>query len=193
MTELIEGVEVRLLTLSRPWPRMFDPDVGKDVENRTKPLRKLPLWLALHAGKGWDAGAALGLRAGSFGLSAMVAMDRAPKPEDHPHSVITHLAYCSACNRPPHVRSGGGGFRWAFGPYCWQTPRVVKLPEPVPCKGGQGLRKLPPEVFVGVLAQYEALKAGVCPCSSPNLRYRKCLKCGGQWIGDCDDGDEVIW
>ncbi len=136
----IDGIPVRGLTLHRPWNAAFD--CGKDVENRKRPLRKLPLWLALHAGKGWDEEA---LR--YFPYQDMPSVQ---------HSTITHLALCDRCLvydalLPESLKNN----RWAFGPYCWMLKRVVKLPEPVPCKGSQGLWRLTPEVFERVRAQYE--------------------------------------
>ena len=45
---------------------------------------------------------------------------------------------------------------WASGPYCWEVDRVTELPEPVACKGAQGLWPLPPEVLARVRMQWAA-------------------------------------
>lgn len=48
--------------------------------------------------------------------------------------------------------------RWFFEPtpddpnYGWVLSDVLKLAEPIPCKGAQGLRELPPDVNAAVLA-----------------------------------------
>lgn len=45
--------------------------------------------------------------------------------------------------------------RWFFGPYGWLMPERVPI-APVPCRGAQGLWKLPPDVEAEVLRRYEA-------------------------------------
>jgi hypothetical protein len=49
--------------------------------------------------------------------------------------------------------------RWFFGPYGWLMPERVAI-EPVPCRGAQGLWKLPPDVEAEVLRRYNESKGG---------------------------------
>jgi len=44
---------------------------------------------------------------------------------------------------------------FAVGPWCWVFAGVRALPEPVPCRGFQGLWELPEDVESAVLAQIE--------------------------------------
>lgn len=151
--ELVNGTEIRGLTLWRPWPWAFT-HADKRVENRTwaTPRWLLGKYLALHAGKKWDQPSVDQMLAGEFGHAARAI---SPLPADHPHSVIVAVVQVTGCYEP----GPGLGTRdpWAFGPFCWITPYVRTLPEPVPCKGARGLWTLPQHVFENVRDQLARL------------------------------------
>ena len=157
--ETIIGIQVRGLTLTRPWSAAFD--CGKNVENRPKRLLKLPLWLALHSGKGWSQDAWDGLTGGAYGQQAWEFFSRLKSDPsgtaDFPDSVITHLVLCDECidyRFSSYLESNP----WAFGPYCWSAKHVIPL-QPVPCTGKQGLWRLPPDVFAAVADQVSHLRS----------------------------------
>ena len=155
------------LTLWRPWAWCFT-DADKRVENRPMaPWRRaIGCWIALHSGMKWDAEGVHRMMRGDFGVAATGVMEGGGYL--HPHSMITGIAHLTGCvnlaeaqctlpgdARPVQLQ----GNPWAFGPYCWLTPHVIKLPEPVRCRGAQGLWVLPPEVEEEVREQ--VARAGV--------------------------------
>jgi hypothetical protein len=161
--------ELRGLTLWRPWPECFL--LGhrpKRVENRpwypqwamgpwqtgvACGLHDSQLWLALHAGQRLDREALQDLRQVAPELQegrpgeivAVCWLARVLDVEElHRLSEASgHLAEEIVRNLP-----------WICGPYAWEVDQVRALPEPVPCKGAQGLWKLPPEVLEQVRRQY---------------------------------------
>ena len=48
---------------------------------------------------------------------------------------------------------------WLVGPVGWQLEDVVVLPEPIACKGAQGLWQVPPGVLVELLGREAAARA----------------------------------
>lgn len=146
---LVEGRKIRGLTLHRPWPWAFT-HADKRVENRAwhPPRWLVGGWLALHAGKHFDAQAVEHFRDGLFTADALSVPVR---KDDHPHSVIVAVAWL----RGFYERADNEPMRdlWSFGPFCWVLPKVHVLPAPVPCRGAQGLWTLPPDVFIAVREQ----------------------------------------
>lgn len=63
-----------------------------------------------------------------------------------------------AVARLVEVVTQGHGDPWFFGPLGWTLDDVVTLPEPVPCKGLQGLWRLPDEVLMQVWQGYAAAR-----------------------------------
>lgn len=85
---------------------------------------------------------------------------------------------------------------WAFGPWCWVVDDVKLLPEPVPCRGMQGLWPVSAElrlrlfsatgVQVGhalTLLQPYASAIAIGPKRIENRPWRRVLPPGGLWIG----------
>ncbi len=142
----LNGRRIRGLTLHRPWPWAFTHG-GKRVENRTwkPPPTIVGGYIALHAGKRFDPIAAERIYYGDFGVHPHLSRS----PDAHPHSVIVAVAKLVGFRE--HHSSDPEG--WAFGPYVWKLPDVTLLSEPVPCKGAQGLWKLPDDVFDAVARQ----------------------------------------
>jgi len=156
----LEGRIIRGLTLHRPWPWAFThlpESEAKGVENRgwKPPRQMIGGWVALHSGKAFDDGAWQRMRAGFFGSAAQAV----PPAGDHPDSVITVLCRLTGSYSLPG-KSAVHSDPWAFGPECWELPasRRVVLPEPVPCRGAQGLWRLPDEVFERVRVQFDRIR-----------------------------------
>lgn len=155
---------IRGLTLWRPWDVAMR-DLGKPIENRKwapPPLIQGQL-VALHSGKTWDDDGAM-----HIALQAHGSLE----DEDCPSGFITCVARVTGCM---HDARGGGILtefylpldrdpqaspsdedveRWFFGPYGWLMPERVPI-APVPCRGAQGLWKMPPEIETEVLRRYK--------------------------------------
>ena len=157
---------MKALTLWRPWPYAIfhlPPGVAKRVENRSwvPPLGLIGHRIAIHAGKVMDqeAGAFIKRRAVTAGhREHLFSMDGPARDEG-----IIGTATLLGVLGEDYGSSGGviAGSRgalssaqimpWFFGPYGWLLDDVRALPEPIPCKGRQGLWDVPAEL-VGRLA-----------------------------------------
>lgn len=166
--------ELLALTVLQPFASAI-ARFGKDVENRTwLPGARLPVggWLAIHAGMRDYPGANLdafqvwfAFAAGSH-LSAddadvayeaiqvagawrdRIVSDRCRS--SLPHAEIVAVAQVAAFSDPAAKASP-----WAVpGQEQWRFGRVFALPEPVPCKGAQGLWRVPDDVAARVRAQW---------------------------------------
>lgn len=158
---------MRALTLWRPWAGAV-AHMGKPVENRSwfppKHVRGEPIWgevIAIHAGRTWDADAAEWMVAEGLATQDQVRW------KAHPTGIVcvarligvanyitrTLLAFdqsrreeCETAARSP----------WGdMDDYGWLLGDVVPLPEPVPCRGAQGLWRVPPAIERQVLEQVE--------------------------------------
>jgi hypothetical protein len=122
----------------------------KRIENRTwaPPISMIDQRFALHAAKSWDEDAIgffmrLGIdwfpaRRDQYATSAIIAVATIDR-------IVTEKRRVSLGQQP-----------WLFGPYGWVLTDVVKLVEPVPMKGAQGLRELAPDVNSLVLERLAA-------------------------------------
>lgn len=144
---------MRALTLWRPWPWAILHG-GKDIENRpwACPRSLVGVPIALHAGKVWDEETAEEFAApGEWHLEGFP-----PRKADHPEGAIVGLATVarvlhesSLIDRADPARSS----RWFMGPWGWVLRDVIALPEPVPCRGAQGLWPVPEDVERHVIMQ----------------------------------------
>lgn len=132
---------MRVLSLSRPWPwAIFDPVARKHIENRSwpPPIAMIGKRIALQSAKSWDDDAI------SYFLE--LGLGHFPNRKDsHPHSVIQGVVTIDRVVTVDRTLAPDQR-RWFFGPYGWVLAWVTPLPEPVPCKGAQGLRALPDDV-----------------------------------------------
>jgi len=128
---------MRALSLWRPWPWAFF-HAGKRVENRSwpPPAGIIGEWVAMHAAQRYDVDAAVRMLNGDFGASAIMC----PRDDDHPTGIVgaflVHGAFeLGSTRRVGRVTAADMLSRYAFGPWCWVTPNVIQLAEPIPCKG----------------------------------------------------------
>lgn len=139
---------MKAITLIRPWDQaVVRADIGKDIENRTwKPWRSLiGQRIAIHAGRKFD-------RQGQRFIQQASGIFL---PEDDcPSGVIVGTAVLAEV-----VEFSGS--KWFFGPLGWRLRSVVQLPEPVPCKGAQGLWDVPDDARV--LVERGMAQVGVRP------------------------------
>lgn len=137
---------MRVLSLSRPWPWIMlhpDPAVRKMIENRTwaPPVEQIGKTIALHSANSWDKPA--------FDFFQRIGVTDYPSRFDlYPSGVILGVTTIdrvrtgSPDNLPKDIAANQK--RYFFGPFGWYLVDSVALLDPIPLKGGQGLRNLPP-------------------------------------------------
>lgn len=141
---------MRALTLWQPWAQLVAEGI-KPIENRSwePPRSVLGQRIAIHAGKRYEVGE------WKYMLDA---------EEDHVRDVCERAKTISGCIVGTAVVAAYaradeldvGGFlirqsRWFVGPVGWLLKDIVRLPEPIPCRGAQGLWTLPPDIEAKVL------------------------------------------
>lgn len=142
---------LRGLTLWRPWAASIVHG-PKRVENRpwAPPARMLAegLWIAIHAGRTWD-------REGAAFVRNLWPEARATVPHGTEEGIVGIARVVDALTFEEGDRDGlwgrGSGGPdpkdpWSFGPYVWRLEHVRALNEPIPCRGAQGLWRLPVEI-----------------------------------------------
>ncbi len=126
---------VRGFSLTRPWPWAFmNGPVEKRVENRSWPCPAgimQHVQIALHAAKSWSEG-------DRIFISEVAGIECPPKAE-HQDSIIYAVCRVDRCVTEYQDVLPAAQRHWFFGPYGWMLSHFVKLIEPVPCKGAQGL------------------------------------------------------
>ncbi|MFA4971142.1 MAG: hypothetical protein WC683_00920 [bacterium] len=131
------------LTLWRPWDQAMVHG-GKRVENRrwALPARHWGRPIALHAGRRYDREGALWM-ARECGYTP-------PADADSPGGVVAVVTFDrvvhAVLDRDDPMRADP----WFIGPYGWVVGTLMPLAGPIPCRGGQGLWKLPPDVVCAV-------------------------------------------
>jgi len=139
------ATDIRGLTLWRPWTWAIC-HAGKRVENRDWPAppHASGNYLAIHAGKTYDAVAVAALREAGFDP---------PPPEGCPQGIVAVAQIVDVVTQAP-----AGQELWFSGPYGWVLDNVVVLREPVACRGAQGLWRLELPVLEQVRAAWKAAK-----------------------------------
>ena len=118
---------MRALTIHQPYASAILAGV-KRVENRRWALKR-PQWLALHAGRQvWrDPGVA-------------VLWPEVPHRDALPLGAVLGAFEVVGVARAEELDAPDP---WASGPWCWLIGEVIALPEPMPCRGRQGLWTVP--------------------------------------------------
>lgn len=136
----MRGIEIRGLSLTRPWPFAFVAQpkrhgvAPKRLENRSwmPPKRLIGHMLALHAAQSWDEDGREFI-AETTGLYV-------PNKQESPDSEIFAVCMLGGFMRHEQDHRMTPEQRpWFFGPYGWIIAEFVRLKTPVPCKGAQGL------------------------------------------------------
>lgn len=136
----MEGLVIRGLSLTRPWPFAFIAQprlhgiAPKLIENRSwSPPRKLiGHFIALHAAKSWSEDD----RAFIAELTGLDVPSKAESPDSEIFAVCMlggFIEHDQDFRLRPEQR------QWFFGPYGWLLTEFVRLRNPVPCSGAQGL------------------------------------------------------
>lgn len=144
---------VKALTLWRPWPwAIFHaPAWAKRIENRPwRPWNSIiGRRIVLHAGKAFDKDSV------DFILDN-IAVHGTPRrlgasATDEGLIGVARVAGVVDTAEDAALKAGQGQERWFFGPYGWVLDQVRAFPEPIPCKGAQGLWDVPPWAAARVL------------------------------------------
>lgn len=161
LLEELRGLDsLAAVTLWQPWAWAV-AHAGKDVENRgwPAPPKAVGKPLAIHAGLQYDAEAAEGLRR-TFGLEV-------PGRNTVARGAVVAVGRLTAVGRDSPSR-------WAIPrAYHWALAEILPLPEPVLCKGAQGLWQLSGGLLARVREQFPAAGAAQAEAGKtavPHLR-----------------------
>jgi len=142
------------LTVYRPWSWAIAEGL-KDVENRSwTPNIPIGHYLAIHAGLKWDRSALpfFDRIRRMPGCNLPGVTPRADQCDEGIIAIAKYGGYITPDQAPDNP--------WLIGPYGWKLDHVVKLNQPVPCKGAQRLWALPPDVLALVRAGYKSTMGG---------------------------------
>lgn len=147
---------MRAITLHQPWASAILAEV-KPWENRTWAPRALldggALWLALHAGQATDRSLSKVVEPATAWTTRRTGWDRlrdlwpsmpGRRPEDYPRGILGLVRFDGAGAIADYPEALGDP--WASGPVVWRVGRVIRLRDPIPVKGAQGLWTPPPDV-----------------------------------------------
>lgn len=151
----------RALTLWRPWSWAIS-HADKRIENRgwKPPDAMIGQHIAIHAGKRWDEDSAESLRRWFPGYEIT--------DESIPSSRIVCVVQLLGWVHQDGMQSRGvpenrvGPLccsRWMVGPFGWVLGEPLVLPEPVPCRGFQGVWAIPTTALSKVNEQTERAAA----------------------------------
>ena len=146
--------EMLALTLHRPWAWAIvgaPAPHAKRIENRSwAPWpRALGQRIALHAGRKWD-------QEGALLVERYLAFAASLADADHPQGIIGTARIVRAFRRDAADFAAlcpASQEHWAFGPWCWVLADVRSLPEPIPCRGRQGLWEMPSALVAKIRSQ----------------------------------------
>lgn len=129
---------MKALSLWQPWPwAIFNlpPERAKDIENRTwEAPWILGQTIAIHAAKKFDDADAWRFVKHASGGYALPPSG-ASLPTGAIIGVVRVVRFVRASPSP-----------WFVGPVGWVLAEAVRLDEPIPCKGAQGLWDVPRDV-----------------------------------------------
>ena len=150
---------MKALTIRHPWPWAIccitESCNPKRIENRTwKPSpTQLPpgVKFAIHAGK---MPSVIEIQEAFEGMAAMDAIDEYTNTPTMAELRTMESAIVAVATFGGIVTERDCKSRWFCGPYGWVLKDVIVLPEPVKCRGAQGLWNVPPDVLAKMRAQF---------------------------------------
>lgn len=153
-------MDLKALTLHRPWPsaifysQLDDSVAPKRIENRCWriPGSDLDRWVGVHAGQTFDSAAATKVR-NTTGWKFPLKRNR------HPEGIVGVVKFTNvhlSLSTVPEAQK-----RWFSGPYGWEMGASIWLPEPVPCRGWQGLWRVPIPDIAAIAEQLQANGSGL--------------------------------
>lgn len=142
---------MRFLSFSQPWLwAVLDEVAAKGIENRSwqPPISMIGQRIALHAAKSWDDAA--------IPFFIKLGIEHPARRELYPASAIVGVATIDRIVTTPKTLPPDQA-RWFFGEFGWVLTERITLLRPIPMKGAQGLRGLPPEISAEINAQLDEL------------------------------------
>lgn len=142
---------MRFLSFSQPWLwAVLDEVAAKGIENRSwqPPISMIGQRIALHAAKSWDDAA--------IPFFIKLGIEHPSRRELYPTSAIVGVATIDRIVTTPKTLPPDQA-RWFFGEFGWVLTERITLLRPIPMKGAQGLRNLPPEIDADIEAQLAEL------------------------------------
>jgi hypothetical protein len=147
---------MKAVTVRIPWPLAICY-LGKPCENsRWQPsLAQLRPGdhLAIHAGKMISPMEIREAFAGMYEMEAIDDMAVVPTFTElltQESAIVAVVTYSGAVTSHPS--------NWFVGPKAWTWSYLIVLPEPVKCRGAQGLWNVPPDVLARMRAQFNLEK-----------------------------------
>lgn len=121
------------LSIWRPWTTLI-LHYRKDVENR--------LWSTQYRGPLYIHGAQK-VQTSAYRVAHEYGIGLAPDPDAHPMGILGLVDLVDVCDVTVAAREAGMcdcNERWAILGHChWRLDNPRPFPEPVPCRGAQGL------------------------------------------------------
>lgn len=138
------GRVLRALTVWQPWAHCI-AHLGKRIENRGwRPWAEMiGQVIAIHAAARVDF-----IEEHELGMRLRAMGHDLPHPSELPRGAIVAVA------RVTGYVVASDSF-WFVGPYGWTLSDVIALPQPIACRGAQGLWNVPPDVAARVLKSLE--------------------------------------
>ena len=96
--------------------------------------------------------------------------------KDWPGKVVGVCDY-KASHQPTNQPTNQPTIYWDEGyPYWWDLSNVVRLPEPIPCRGNVGMWSLPPSIAQSVLEQVHSLQTVAVPSPPTEVHSLQTVK-----------------
>lgn len=131
---------MKALTIWQPWAWAIAYH-EKRVENRhwSPPQSLIGCRFAIHAGKMRDNEAVGHLLANGISVSYDMAFG----------AIVATAVLDEVWTDALDAKLAGQSFWWS-GPFGWALRDIVTLPEPIPCRGAQGLWEVPADLLAAV-------------------------------------------
>jgi hypothetical protein len=133
--------EVRILSVRPPWSlAMFQ--LGKDVENRPRPLKYRGI-LAIHTSNTWSKEWAPFLERSRHRHQENPGKEFLRRPLQVQHNFYTEAQFgmgriiglVEMYDCVKHRKGTWPESFWEMGPYCWKIRNAISFEDPIPCKG----------------------------------------------------------
>ena len=159
----LEGVEWAL-TLWRPWPALMLAG-PKSIENRNwcPPKYVIGKRIALHAGERFDEDGWLAAQTILSGYADAAKYQAAVMASMQAKGIVGTAVVAGFMDRTRETATVKGApfdSPWFFGPIGWILEDRTPLAVPVPCKGKQGLWRIPAELKKSGMNEPSTAKRG---------------------------------
>jgi len=151
--------DLRGCSLSQPWCwAVVDEIARKWIENRSwqPPIAMIGKAIAIHAAQSWDKNPVYRSPKGYLVTPSSYLLELGLAPpmryDDYPKGDVVGIAVIDRIVTKPDTLPADQQ-RWFFGPFGWVLTSVTKITRPIPCKGKQGLWRVPAPVVTEMREQ----------------------------------------